>query len=235
MGGTSFTFKQFAIDTSGCGQKLGTDSVLLGAWANLDGVSTVLDLGAGSGVLALMCAQRSDSARITALEINPSACEAARANAAASPWAERIEVVEADAMAYSPDAKFDLIISNPPYFNQGITSPVAARASARHGTGFTWEQAIDLASAWLSPDGALAMVTPADIASAVTARAEMKRLKVRRLCMVASAEGHKPSLALWELRRKDGPIVRESLCIRDAGHAYSPEYVSLTSDFYLAF
>lgn len=235
MGGTSFRFKQFAVDTLGCGQKLGTDSVLLGAWANLDGAGSALDMGAGSGVLALMCAQRSASARITALEIDPAACEAARANVAASPWSDRIEVVQADAMAYHPAAAFDLIITNPPYFSQGITSPMAARAAARHGAGFTWEQAIDLASLWLSPEGALAMVTPADIASAVTAHAEMKRLKVRRQCMVASAAGRKPALALWELRRVDGPIQREELAIRDTSQAYTPDYVSLTSDFYLAF
>lgn len=235
MGGTAFRFKHFAVDTSGCGQKLGTDSVLLGAWAGLDGARTVLDLGAGSGVLALMCAQRSESAAITALEIDPAACDAAGANVAASPWSRRIDIVNADVLTFSPAGAYDLIISNPPYFRQGDASPVAARAAARHGSGFTWEQAIDLAAKWLSPEGALAMVTPADIAADVTARAEMSRLKVRRQCMVASVAGRKPALALWELRRVDGPILRHSLAIRGRDKDYTNEYKSLTSDFYLAF
>lgn len=235
MGGTAFRFKQFAVDMHGCGQKVGTDSVLLGAWADLGGARRVLDLGAGSGLLALMCAQRSDAAHITALEIDAAACAAARDNAQSSPWAQRITVVQGDALDYSPSAPLDLIITNPPYFSHGLESPKAARATARHGAGLTWEQAISLAAEWLSADGSLAMVTPADIAAEVVCHAEMRRLKVRRQCMVAPAEGRKPSLALWQLGRIDGPIAREQLAIRDSLQAYTKEYSALTSDFYLAF
>lgn len=230
-----FEFKRFAIDDRGCGMKIGTDSVLLGAWADLSGARSILDLGCGSGVLALMAAQRAPEARITGVEIDADACLCARANADASPWGIRIEIAQADANEFEPSAAFDMIISNPPYFTNGEKAPDAQRAQARHAEGLSPTAVLQLASRWLSPDGQVALVAPAECRSDLIYSAEMLRLKLRRECMVATVEGKQPTRGLWQFARIDGACDASTLAIRTADGAFTAEYTTLTKDFYLKF
>lgn len=223
-----FDFKQFSVSDEHCGMKVGTDSVLLGVWAELpSGPTSIVDLGAGSGLLSLMAAQRCPQAMITAVEIDPDACADARANADASPFGSRIGVVCADAMAYKPARQPDLIICNPPYFDSTLVSPDARRAAARHGAGFDAVGALRFASAHLSPTGTLAMVTPADGWQQLVFEAEMLRLHLRRICRVATRTGKPATRTLWQFSRLDGPQAESELLIG------SPEYISLVKDFYL--
>lgn len=223
-----FDFKQFSVSDEHCGMKVGTDSVLLGAWADLpSGSVSIIDLGAGSGLLSLMAAQRCPQARITAVEIDPAACADARANADASPFAQRIEVVCADAMVFQPTHQPDAIICNPPYFDSALVSPDAARAAARHGAGFDAVGALRFASAHLAPAGALAMVTPADGWQQLVFEAEMLRLRLRRICRVATRAGKPATRILWQFSRLDGQQAESDLLIG------SSEYISLVKDFYL--
>ena len=158
-----FDFKQFSVEQSGAAMKVGTDGVLLGAWVALpDEGGAVLDIGTGTGLLALMVAQRSAESRIVAVEIEPQAAEQAAANVAASRWSERIEVVCADVRDYSPSGTFDLIISNPPYFSASLHSPDAARNLARHSDTLSLGALASAAVRMLSPRGRLAVVLPAD-------------------------------------------------------------------------
>lgn len=223
-----FDFKQFSVSDEHCGMKVGTDSVLLGAWASLPtGPVRILDLGAGSGLLSLMAAQRCPQARITAVEIDPEACADARANADASPFGPRIEVVCADAMVFQPTRQPDAIICNPPYFDSALVSPDARRAAARHGKSFDAVGALRFASAHLDADGTLAMVTPADGWQHLVFEAEMLRLRLRRICRVATRAGKPATRILWQFSRLDGPQVDSDLLIG------SPEYLALVKDFYL--
>lgn len=223
-----FDFKQFSVSDEHCGMKVGTDSVLLGAWADLPVArACILDLGAGSGLLSLMAAQRSPQARITAVEIDPGACADARANADSSPFGQRIEVVCADVATYQPSCPPDAIICNPPYFDSMLVSPDAARAAARHGTGFDAVGALRFASAHLAPAGTLAMVTPVDGWQRLVFEAEMLRLRLRRICRVSTRAGKPASRILWQFSRLDGPQVQSELLIG------SPEYMALVKDFYL--
>lgn len=223
----SFTFKQFHIDDTGCGQKVGTDSVLLGAWAAVAQAVTIVDLGAGSGLLALMCAQRNSEATITAVEIDLDACLCAERNIKASPWGQRISLVQADAMKWAPKSKIDLIITNPPYFTSALQSPSAARAQARHANTFGPIGALVFASKNLSVNGILAMVTPAEIEQDLIFEATMLRLNLTRICHVRSSQRKPFTRILTQWSPSASPTIKESLTIA------SQDYKALTSLFYL--
>lgn len=228
-----FQFKRFTVSDANCGMKIGTDSVLLGAWADVTSAKEVIDLGAGCGLLSLMVAQRNPSCSIAAIEIDSNACADARENFDAYLENAKLTLVNADALVFQPVKAPDLIICNPPYFATALKSPDAARAMARHGSGLLPSTAIEIASKWLSSEGSLAMVTPADGASDLLFAAEMARLRLRRQCFVSPSEGKRPNRVLWQFSRIDGPCRKKNLSIFDSKGQYSPEYRELTKDFYL--
>lgn len=230
-----FDFKQFSIDDAGCAMKVGTDSVLLGAWTDADGARSVLDVGAGSGILSLMIAQRTPGATITAIELDADAAAAAAANMAASPWADRCETLCIDAADFRPTFPLDLMICNPPYFSRALTAPDRARTTARHAEGaLTPLTVIAMADKWLSPCGSLAMVTPADIADSIVFEAEMHRMDLWRRCLVSTNAGKPATRILWQLSRRGThtPQPDTHLAIRNNG-APSEAYRILTADYYL--
>lgn len=230
-----FDFKRFSVDDSLCAMKVGTDGVLLGAWADASGCGSVLDVGAGSGLVSLLMAQRFHSVAVTAVEIDPSAAEACRLNVSRSEWSKRIRVVCSPIAGFVPEVPFDLIVSNPPFFTEDVVSPVAMRACARHGASLNPLSLIYYAACFLSPTGSLAMITPVPRAGddSIVYSAEMNRLKLRRMTVVSSRRGQPPVRVLWQFSRVDGQIVRSELSIRDDSGNYSCEYVSLVGEFYL--
>ncbi|MEO1448596.1 MAG: methyltransferase [Bacteroidota bacterium] len=127
-----FHFRQFSIRQDQCAMKISTDGILLGAWAPLAHAKHILDVGTGTGLLALMAAQRALQARIVGLELDLNAAQQAAQNAAASPWADRIRIEGADFLSWEAPMEFDHIICNPPYFFEGIPSADKSRALARH-------------------------------------------------------------------------------------------------------
>lgn len=228
----TFRFKQFALSDRRCGMKIGTDGVLLGAWATLPvGKTHIADIGAGSGLIALMMAQRYPSARITAVEIDAGAAADAADNAASSPFAAQIDVVCRPFEDFN--AETDMIVSNPPFFATGERAPAQARAMARHTGSLSPEILVDRAASLLCPGGTLAMITPADNAGDLIFRATMARLYPRRICNVISREGKDPSRILWQFSTDDGPCRQEVLTIRRADNSYTDDYIALTKDFYL--
>lgn len=230
-----FDFKRFSVSDSRCAMKVGTDGVLVGAWADASGCSSVLDVGAGSGLVSLIMAQRFPHARITAVEIDPPAADDCRLNVGRSEWAGRIDVVCSPVEDFVPAGPVDLIVSNPPFFTENVLSPDSLRACARHGAGLTPVSLVAYAARHLSDGGSLAMITPfprPDDDSIVYC-AEMSRLKLRRMTAVSSRRGQAPVRMLWQFSRVDGPILRSELAIREASGCYSSDYVSLVGDFYL--
>ncbi len=227
-----FRFKQFSVANRLAAMKVGTDGVLLGAWCGVEGCRTVLDVGTGSGLIALMIAQRCPEAHVTALDIVPEAVAEAAENAAASPWSDRITVMEADfnrAVADRLLPRYDLIVSNPPYFTTAIKSPEAARAVARHGAGLGYADILRNASALLNPGGRVALVSPADRENDITLDCSLAGLSVARLTRVyTKPSAQSPSRLLWEISVVPSPLVAETLVIG------SPAYNSLLRDFYLA-
>ncbi len=231
----SFRFKQFSIDDGRCAMKVGTDGVLLGAWVRVDGVSTAVDLGAGSGLVSLMAAQRSPGLKVCAVELDAGAYADCQANFRASPWAVRLRAVHADALAYAPEAPVDLVASNPPFFTEELHSPDAARAWARHAGALSPKTAIEWAARWLSADGSVALVLPFGDADEAIYVAEMARLKEQRRLDISHRTGSAPIRTLLQLGRRDCCPERRAMAIRNAQGGYTDEYRRLTSPFYLNF
>ena len=233
-----FTFKQFHIDHSRCAMKVGTDGTLLGAWAALPPhAKKILDIGTGSGLIAIMAAQRHPTAKITAIDIDKDCVMQATENAVASPWAERIEVIETPLQEYSPEEKFDVIISNPPYFADSMHSPDKQRTTARHTASLSFKELTDGVLRLLADDGLFAVILPT-AESELLLSASRGRLFTWRRCEVWSTPESGARRIMLELKREPPKDLaqKEKIIIEQGGrHVYSEEYKALTADFYLNF
>ena len=216
--------------------KVGTDGVLLGAWADVAEDTTILDVGTGSGIIALMAAQRNASAHVTALDIDADAVAQAQANILATPWHNRIACKHLDIKAFTSDAKFDHIISNPPYFVEKTHSPNAQRSLARSAESLPFRELVACAERLLNRGGKLSVVLPTESAALFRYEA-FERLWLSRLCSVVTVDGDAPKRVLMEFVYTDKPLMPrcEELVIEQRDGSYSPKYRALTKDFYLNF
>ena len=186
----SFRFQQFEIRHDRCGMKVGTDAILLGAWASALSARAVLDIGTGSGVIALMLAQRFPPAFIHAVEIDAAAAAQAAENAAACPWPDRIRVLNACITQFnSPDQfdlpdGFDLIVSNPPWFGDGMTTSSQARDKARHTSSMNYSQLVAAGAGLLSQAGSFCVVIPYSDRHEVLSLADRYKLNCQQCCLV---------------------------------------------------
>jgi tRNA1Val (adenine37-N6)-methyltransferase len=234
-----FQFQQFRIDQSSCAQKVSTDACLLGAAADLTGASHILDLGTGTGLLALMAAQRAPAATVEAIEIDPAAAAQAAANVAASPWAARIWVRALSLAAYeaSQPGLFSHIICNPPFFRRSLAPPDAARATARHAgeTSLTFEEISAFAATHLLPGGTLTVLLPPPEMQAFEREARTYGLATQAKLAVRHRPGGRITRCISQFGRSDGAAAPEtSLTIQQADGGYSAEFRALLSGFYLA-
>lgn len=227
-----FKFKQFTVFQDRCAMKVGTDGVLLGAWADVAQAQRVLDIGTGTGLVALMCAQRSQ-ARIVGVEIDSDAVVQARENVAASPWADRIEVVEGDVREFAPEVCFDAIVSNPPYFQEQVFCADKQRNEARHTDGLSFEELIRSVSALLSPAGRFYVVLPANAVADFVQLAAVSHLYLCRHTTIYTKPDGQSKRSLLAFGREMNACLRDSLVVELSRHVYSPEYIRLTKDFYL--
>ncbi len=231
-----FHFKQFSVKNELSAMKVGTDAVLLGAWMDVASSSNILDIGAGSGVLSLMGAQRCN-AIITAIEIDVLATKEAEENIIASPWGNRIDVVNADFLEWARSEatynSYDHIVSNPPFFDNGILAPDSSRAMARHGNGLNYDSIISLAKKLLTENGRLSLISPVNRKNDILFSADIAKMNVSRITEVCSTQGDVPVRLLWELTLAPNTTIVDKLAIRKTDGNYSDEYISLTRDFYL--
>ncbi len=232
---TRFDFKQFSVDDSGCGMKICSDSVLLGAWffEPYASARSVADIGAGSGVLALIAAQCCPQAAVTAIEIDAGAAEASRLNFEASPWTARLTLVEGDFSLWTPSSPLDLIISNPPYFTNGAIAADAARAAARHQQGLSYASLLRKGAQCLVTDGHLGLVSPAEFEQEIIFEAEMASLKLRRLLRVQTSPRKPVTRLLFDFGKADGTASVETLALREPDGSISASYRSLVDSFYI--
>lgn len=212
--------------------KVGTDGVLLGAWARVEHCRHVLDMGTGTGLVALMTAQRSQ-AHVVAIDLDADAVAQAAENVSSSPWNSRIQVVEADARTISGSQPFDAILCNPPFFENSLKCPDSARTMARHTDTFTFDELARSASRLLSSEGELSVVIPYDRARDMTVSCACNGLFATRQTIVVPVEGGKPKRILMAFTRQGAPHGIETLCIQDVERQYTPEYISLVEAFYL--
>lgn len=235
MSHTSFTFKQFTVCQDKCAMKVGTDGVLLGAWAPVGQAARILDVGTGTGLIALQMAQRNSLARVTAVEIDADAAAQARQNVAGSPWEERIEVVCADFEAFCSDKPYDLIVSNPPYFVDALRCPDGQRSQARHAGSLNYVSLFRHAAGLLSREGRVSVIVPSEVAGQVEDAAWTHGFYPEHRTRVYTKEGKPSRRTLMTFGRRLYPLREDALYISAPDGSYTEAYKALTRDFYLNF
>ena len=231
-----FHFKQFTVAQDRCAMKIGTDGVLLGAWATLQHEpKSLLDIGTGTGVIALQLAQRSMAPTIDAVEIDTEAYEQCVENFESSPWADRLFCYHASIQEYASEIEeeYDLIISNPPFYSEDYKSEDLARDTARFNDALPFEHLIVCAAHLLSEIGILAVILPKKEEDAFISLAEKHALFPQRICRVRGNINSEEKRSLIEFSFQENNVQIETLTIEISRHQYTPEYIALVRDFYL--
>ena len=237
----TFNFKQFSVNQERCAMKIGTDGVLLGAWTPLiNNPYNVLDIGAGTGILSLMLAQRSNAAPnnvgiIDAIEIDEDAYEQCVENFEASPWGDKLFCFHAglDEFVDEPEDEYDLIISNPPFYTDDYKSDNTSRDLARFEDALPFEELIEAAALLLSDNGIFSVIIPykeEERFVAMCKELDLFPLKITRVKGTSTSEIKRSLLAFC--RMEQTPLIDE-LIIEISRHNYTPEYIELTKEFYL--
>lgn len=215
--------------------KVNTDGVLLGAWADVSTAKQILDIGTGTGVIALMLAQRQLEAKITAIDIDQDAAEQATDNALASPWAERVSVRQTSLQDMQTDPRFDLIVSNPPYFVNDYISDNAQRNIARHSGTLSYHELIAGMDKLLTADGCACIILPFFNVEMLLKMAVEKNIYLTKRTDVIAVAGRDPYVSMIALSRTNVDVKCDTLTIQNESGAYTDEYRHLTRDFYLKF
>ncbi len=238
MPSTSFAFKQFTIKQDLCAMKVGTDAVLLGAWVKPNGSQHILDIGTGTGVIALMLAQKS-SAYIDAIDIDENAVIQAKQNVLESKFSDKINVQSTFFQNFSKTSiiKFDLIVTNPPYFEQSYKSSDEQRSQARHADVLPFEELLDGVKKIMDVKGKFCLILPRIEAEKFTLMAEKKGFQLSKLLRVKSrADKDFAKRHLMQFEFKATEFSEDTLVIEEeVRHQYTAEYIALTKDYYLNF
>lgn len=235
MANPYFQFKQFTIRHDKCAMKVGTDGVLLGAWADTSGCQSILDVGTGTGLISLMLAQRS-TAKIDAIDIDAGACLQAEENALASPFAGRIDVTHTSLAGYSATCtkQYDLIVSNPPYFIDSLKCPDQQRNTARHTDTLPLQELLHDCRPLLAPGGHIALILPYDQKDQLETFIQNECLFLTKETEVIPIPGAIPKRLLVELATEPVATTEyNQLTIEVSRHQYTDDYICLTRDFYL--
>lgn len=235
-----FEFRQFRIDQPAGVFRVGTDGVLLGAWAGAgrsDAVS-ILDIGTGTGLIALMLAQRFPQALITAIEPDKESFEVATGNATASPWHDRITVINSSLDEYlsSGPEEYNLIVSNPPFYNHALKNPDPRKASFRHSGSLSVNDIVAAARSLLAGTGALSLVLPWAEGNVAVANAALAGLYCSRMTKVRPLAASPFNRLLLEVEREKPGCAVNILTLGHPSHGgYTRDYIELTRDFYPGF
>lgn len=234
---SEFRFKQFSVEQDRCAMKIGTDGVLLGAWTPIENNPfSILDIGTGTGIIALMLAQRSNAEQIDALEIDEEAYEQSVDNFENSPWSDRLFCFHAglDEFVEEPEDEYDLIVSNPPFYTDDFKSATEQRDLARFADAMPFEDLIEAADLLLSENGVFAVIIPFKEEENFLALAkdyELYPLKITHVKGTPTTEIKRSLLAFS--RNENVNFTIDELIIETSRHQYTPEYIELTKDFYL--
>ena len=235
MPNSYFKFKKFTVFHDKCAMKVGTDSVLLGAWVDVNNAKKVLDIGSGCGLLSLMVAQRTPKAQITGIEIEKDAAEQAKENIENSEWKDRIEIIHSDIKSYDTSDKFDLILSNPPFFShRSLKCENKARNNARHTSSLTFSELLECVTNLLQDDGEFSVVIPFENTSEFISNAAGLKLYLSRKTIVRTLEGYEPKRILLSFRKKMiNQTEYDDISIEKTHHTYTQKFSNLVKDFYI--
>ena len=236
-----FKFKQFTIHQDRTAMKVGTDGVLLGAWAPIAPTAQrILDIGTGTGLIALMLAQRYPSLNITAIDIDKSSIEQATENIKNSPFAQYITTHHTSLQSYNPEEKYDAIVCNPPYFVASLKCPDSQRTQARHTDSLSFDDLLQHSARLLNDGGSLSVILPITEGNQLIELAPKYGFTLTHLTEVHPTPTAPPKRLLLQfimhnsqLNHSSSLISHSSLTIEIARHQYTPEYIALTHDFYL--
>ena len=242
MASACFKFKQFTVWHDRCAMKVGTDGVLLGAWCPVDSLASsfkVLDVGTGSGLIALMLAQRIQGAQITAIDIDAGAVEQAQYNFSVSPWADRLNCQQISLQDLEGEGVYDLIVSNPPYFQDSLKNPDSQRAMARHTDTLSYEELLAHSARLLTKEGVLALVLPIEAEQQIITIAQAHKLYPTYITHVYPKPGKEAKRLLIALQAYLRPLPegkgekRDELTLESETAPRSEAYKELTKEFYL--
>ena len=233
----SFRFKQFVVEDDQSSMRIGTDAVLLGAWVNPENRSEILDIGTGCGVIALMMAQKSTGA-ITAIDIDGDSVNQASLNFQNSSWNRRLKAFHCSFREFANHHphKFDLVITNPPWFSNSLRSPLKNRNIARHDDYLKASDLLTGVISILSSNGKFCLILPAEDAATFIDHAKAHHLFLTRQLLVISKPGFPPKRIAMEFSLSPpGNICNEELIIRREDNSFTEDYRELTKDFYIEF
>lgn len=229
-----FRFKMFQVDHSKTTMKVGTDGVLLGAWLNIHQAQTILDIGTGCGVIALMMAQRSAATtKIDAVEIEKVDAAQAVENICNSPWPDKVDVHCLPIQNFRPATKYDLIVSNPPFFHDSYQPPDVRRRQSRHGDTLGHRDLIDGVCRLLDETGTFNIILPPVEAQQFVSLAKENRLHLTRRSFFKTRANKPPERWLMEFSQRSGTIYEDEVLLYSSGDEWSEQYRTLTQDFYL--
>ncbi|RUT65334.1 tRNA (adenosine(37)-N6)-methyltransferase TrmM [Morganella morganii] len=234
-----FACKQFFVAHDRCAMKVGTDGVLLGGWAPCESARHILDIGTGSGLVALMLAQRSPpDTLIDAVDIDADAAAQAAGNFLASPWGERMRVFHLDIGEFirtDPEARYDLIVSNPPYFAPAVACRDSARETARYTTSLEHPQLLRYAAQLITPDGLLCVVLPYTTGQDFIAAAGEQNWFLHTQIAVSDKPDTPFHRVLIALSRRPGCARHRTMSIKTEEGSYSSDFKSFITGFYLKY
>ncbi len=236
MGTPTFQFKQFTIAHDRCAMKVGTDGVLVGAWSQLPARGRLLDVGTGTGLIALMVAQRSPASFVTGIDIIPEAVEQARENVAASPFADRIEIRLQSLQAIAATGQsFDAIICNPPFFAENLLPPDSSRSIARHTqeSSLTFGELAACSARLLADGGSLSVILPTSAFDSFRLLCFAQGLFLQRSRLVQGTPRKAPKRVLATFVKGEATWTSEKPLILNDGGRRTDDYAALTHDFYL--
>ena len=232
MSNPYFRFKQFTVYHDLCTMKVGVDGVILGAWSDYRNIKYALDVGTGSGLIALMLAQRS-KANIHAIDIDENACKQAEINFNNSSFQDRLNIEHIAFQEFSSSLKYDLIVSNPPYFSRSLKSPDKNRNIARHNDSLPLEDFFKKSASILNSHGKIALIIPFDQFGETNSLALENKLFLVRKTLVSSIQNQPPKRVLMEYSLIDKTVKEDDFYIGKTKQTYSNEYKALTEVFYL--
>lgn len=234
-----FQFKEFTVNQDKTAMKIGTDAVLLGAWCSIGGYpDAILDIGSGTGVIALMLAQRSDAMTIDAVEIDENAYEQTVGNFEQSDWGDRLFCYNASFSRFveemeEEEEQYDVIVSNPPFYTDDFETENEARNKARFTSSLTFEELLTGVSKILSKQGVFSVVIPFKEEENFLKLANTCNLFLSKVCHVKGNENTEVKRSLLSFSFEQKEIVKEDLVIEKERHQYTDAYINLTKDFYL--
>lgn len=230
---STFQFKHFSVTQADTTMKVGTDAMLLGSLVSLDDhPSTVLDIGTGTGVIALMIAQRFEKAIVMAIEIDEHACNEAEENFKASPWSDRLVSIEEDVLEIEFDDQFDLIVSNPPYYENSLLSENERTSRAKHAEFLPVDQLMKQVGELLAENGSFWVIVPSENADSWIENAEGCKLHLQQSISIIGKEGQGEKRRVLSFGWKLVEVQTSNLTVRGENGNYTKDYIELTKDFH---